>query len=98
MRIAVLVNRYPSVTHSFIRREIQGLELAGIEVLRVSIARDPDPLVDPADREEARRTRGVLAHGVAGLLASLAAVAATRPRACPTTTSASSAGSRTAPR
>jgi glycosyltransferase involved in cell wall biosynthesis len=82
MRIAVLVNRYPSVTHSFIRREIQGLELAGIEVLRVSIARDPDPLVDPADREEARRTRGVLAHGVAGLLASLAAVAATRPRAC----------------
>ena len=23
MRIAVLVNRYPSVTHSFIRREIQ---------------------------------------------------------------------------
>ena len=82
MRIAVLVNRYPSVTHSFIRREIQGLELAGIEVLRVAIARDPDPLVDPADREEERRTRRVLAHGVAGLLAGLAAVALTRPRAC----------------
>ena len=82
MRIAVLVNRYPSATHSFIRREIQGLELAGIEVLRVAIARDPDPLVDPADREEERRTRRVLAHGVAGLLAGLAAVALTRPRAC----------------
>jgi len=82
MRIAVLVNRYPCVTHSFIRREILGLEHAGVEVLRVSVARDPDPVVDPADRDEARRTRYLLARGVVGLLASLAAMAATRPRAC----------------
>jgi glycosyltransferase involved in cell wall biosynthesis len=81
MRIAVLVNRYPSVTHSFIRREIQGLEAAGIEVRRFAIARDPDPLVDPADHEEARRTRSVLARGVLPLLGALLASAATRPRA-----------------
>lgn len=82
MRIAVLVNRYPSVTHSFIRREIQGLEAAGIEVLRFAIARDPGPLADPADRDEALRTRCVLGRGVGGLLAGLLAIAATRPRAC----------------
>jgi len=82
MRIAVLANRYPSVTHSFIRREILGLERAGVEVLRVSIARDPDPIVDPADRDEARSTRQLLAHGVIGLLAGFAAVAVTQPRAC----------------
>ncbi len=81
MKIAVLANRYPSVTHSFIRREIQGLERAGMQVLRVSIARDPDPLADPADREEAQRTHYVLARGLFGLLPALVAVAAARPRA-----------------
>ncbi len=82
MRIAVLVNRYPCVTHSFIRREIGGLERAGIEVLRFSIARRSEPLADPADLEEAQRTRSVLALGKRGLLAGLLAIAVTRPRAC----------------
>jgi len=82
MRIAVLVNRYPCVTHSFIRREILGLERAGVEVLRVSIARDPDPVVDPVDRDEARNTRNLLERGVIALLAGFAALAVTRPRDC----------------
>jgi glycosyltransferase involved in cell wall biosynthesis len=81
LRIAVLVNRYPSVTHSFIRREILGLERAGIEVLRVSIGRAPEALVDPLDREEATRTRVVLANGVPGLAVALAAALLSRPRA-----------------
>jgi glycosyltransferase involved in cell wall biosynthesis len=80
MRIAVLVNRYPAVTHSFIRREILGLERAGIEVLRVSIARSPDPLVEPADRAEAGRTLVLLERGAFSLLAAFAGVAAARPR------------------
>jgi glycosyltransferase involved in cell wall biosynthesis len=81
MRIAVLVNRYPAPTHSFIRREIQGLERAGLEVLRVSLARSPDPLVEAADRAEALRTRVVLEQGSLRLLAALLGAAATRPRA-----------------
>jgi glycosyltransferase involved in cell wall biosynthesis len=81
LRIAVLVNRYPSVTHSFIRREILGLERAGTRVLRVSIGRAPEALVDPLDREEAERTRVVLANGVPGLAAALAAALLSRPRA-----------------
>ena len=37
MRIAYLVNRYPTTSHSFIRREIHALEAQGLEVLRFSI-------------------------------------------------------------
>lgn len=36
MRIAYLINQYPKVSHSFIRREILELERAGVEVLDVS--------------------------------------------------------------
>ena len=37
MRIAYLVNQYPTTSHSFIRREIHALEAQGVEVLRFSI-------------------------------------------------------------
>ena len=37
MRIAYLVNQYPAVSHTFIRREILALEKQGHEVLRISI-------------------------------------------------------------
>ena len=63
MRVAYLVNRYPKVSHSFIRREIAGLEACGHEVLRYSV-RPPDPgLVDPEDLAEAAQTRVLLAGG-----------------------------------
>ena len=37
MKIAYLINRYPAVSHSFIRREILALEAAGASVERFSI-------------------------------------------------------------
>ena len=37
MRIAYLVNQYPWVSHSFIRREILALELLGIPDLRIAL-------------------------------------------------------------
>ena len=33
-KVAYLVNQYPHVSHSFIRREIAGLEACGVEVER----------------------------------------------------------------
>jgi len=46
MRIAYFTNQYPSVSHTFIRREIAALEERGIEVQRFSIRPPPVQLVD----------------------------------------------------
>ncbi|MEM1445442.1 MAG: glycosyltransferase family 4 protein [Planctomycetota bacterium] len=65
--IAYLVNVYPKVSHSFIRREILAHEAAGHAVLRVSIRGDGD-VADPDDKAEAGKTHVLLGHGVKGLL------------------------------
>ena len=67
MRIAYLVNQYPKISHSFIRREIDGLERSGLEVERISIRRTMEPLADPRDRAEIDRTRVLLDGGLARL-------------------------------
>lgn len=72
MRIAYLVNRYPAVSHSFIRREILALEGQGASVLRVASRGWDGTLVDPADIAERRRTHYLLRAGAAGLAASVA--------------------------
>lgn len=79
MRVAYLVNQYPHVSHTFIRREIAALEAAGTEVDRFSIRPSAEELVDPADREERRRTEVLLDAGAAGLLLALAVTAVRRP-------------------
>ncbi|MEO0949041.1 MAG: glycosyltransferase family 4 protein [Cyanobacteria bacterium J06641_5] len=69
MAIGYLVNQYPKVSHSFIRREILALEAQGIAVARFGIRPCADELVDPTDREELTKTRTVLAEaGIVGLL------------------------------
>ncbi len=79
MRVAYLINQYPKVSHSFIRREIRALETLGLQVERISLRRSGDELVDADDRRENERTHVVLAGGVAGLLLGLLWCAATRP-------------------
>ena len=62
MRIAYLVGRYPSVTHTFILREVRALECLGVEVHRFSIWRtDEQGLLTSVDREEWARTEALLA-------------------------------------
>ena len=41
MNVAYLVNQYPHVSHSFIRREIAALEVQGITIQRFSIRPSP---------------------------------------------------------
>jgi colanic acid/amylovoran biosynthesis glycosyltransferase len=60
MRIAYLINQYPKVSHSFIRREIHALERRGVSVMRISIRGWNDPLVDADDAKEREHTRYVL--------------------------------------
>jgi glycosyltransferase involved in cell wall biosynthesis len=55
--VAYLVNQYPKVSHSFIRREILALERRGLKVLRFAVRGWDDPVVDPGDRSEREVTR-----------------------------------------
>ena len=68
IRVAYLVNQYPAVSHSFIRREILALESRGFEVERIALRGWDDALADPGDRDERRRTRYVLRAGIFVLL------------------------------
>ena len=79
MKIAYLVNQYPKVSHSFIRREILGVEAWGIEVLRCSIRSCRAELVDAADLSEQRKTRTVLESGASKLLSGALHTLTTRP-------------------
>lgn len=73
MRIAYLVNQYPKVSHSFIRREILALEGLGVEVDRYSIRAVPvAELADRHDIAEHARTTALLAAGPKGLLLAVA--------------------------
>jgi colanic acid/amylovoran biosynthesis glycosyltransferase len=67
MKIAYLVNQYPKVSHSFIRREILALERQGFEVERIAVRGWGDQLVDPEDQRERTRTRYVLQGGALAL-------------------------------
>jgi colanic acid/amylovoran biosynthesis glycosyltransferase len=78
MKIAYLVNQYPAISHSFIRREIAALEELGINVERFSI-RSASELVDQADRLELKKTRFILKAGIRVLLFSLLLTIITRP-------------------
>lgn len=59
-RIAYFVNRYPAVSHTFIRREIHALEAQGFDVLRVALHGHKEALVDDEDIRERGKTRHIL--------------------------------------
>lgn len=71
MKPCYLVNQYPKVSHSFIRREILELERQGCQVLRIALRGWEQPVVDPEDLAEQARTRYVLRGGMLPLLAAL---------------------------
>src|SRR5258705_1124979 len=78
--VAYLINQYPSVSHTFIRREIRALERRGWTVQRIALRGWDLPLVDALDLAERDRTRYVLKGGSASLLASLLRSACRSPR------------------
>ncbi len=80
MKIAYLVNQYPTVSHSFIRREILALEALGIPITRFSLQSCVGKVVDELDQQELEKTEVILNVGVIGLLSSFIKVALTRPK------------------
>jgi colanic acid/amylovoran biosynthesis glycosyltransferase len=81
MRVAYLINQYPKVSHSFIRREILALERAGLEVTRVAVRGWDDVAADSADEAEKARTRYLLQGGLLRLCLALLRCLVTRPLA-----------------
>ena len=79
MKIAYLVNRYPEPTHTFIRRELRGMEALGFEVVRISIRDAMDELPDDSDREERAHTIAILRLGAFALAFDTALLAVTHP-------------------
>jgi colanic acid/amylovoran biosynthesis glycosyltransferase len=79
LRVAYLVNQYPAVSHSFIRREVAALEAQGFQIERFSVRPSPPGLEDPADQAEQSRTHVLLARGAGALVAAAALVALSAP-------------------
>jgi len=71
-KVAYLVNQYPKVSHSFIRREILALEAAGLQVERYALRGWDGELADPLDVIERRRTRYLLRDAKAAMLVAMA--------------------------
>ena len=80
MRVAYLINQYPKVSHSFIRREILALERQGVAVHRMALRGWDGEVVDPDDRDEKARTSYTLQGGLRPLAASVLRRLARDPR------------------
>jgi colanic acid/amylovoran biosynthesis glycosyltransferase len=80
VKVAYLVNKYPKVSHSFIRREISALEAGGVAVERFSIRSCESELVDRQDKIEFQKTQVLLNVGIMGLLLHLFHYAIAQPQ------------------
>lgn len=70
MKISYLINQYPKVSHSFIRREILALERQGFVVQRIAQRGWQDTLVDSQDLSERDKTQYIVQQGMVKLLIS----------------------------
>jgi colanic acid/amylovoran biosynthesis glycosyltransferase len=79
MNIAYLVNQYPKISHSFIRREILALERQGYKVQRLAMRGWKDELRDEEDVRERAVTRYVLQDGAVAMAMDVVSMAVKRP-------------------
>jgi glycosyltransferase involved in cell wall biosynthesis len=75
--VLYLINQYPAISHTFIKREVLALERLGVRVIRVA-ARAGKALVDPGDTKEKERTTYLLQQPL-GLLQAVAQFLLLRP-------------------
>ena len=60
MKIAYLINQYPGISHSFVRREIQALERRGLEIARFAVRPSKTKIIAGEDLEEQAKTRAIV--------------------------------------
>lgn len=80
LRVAYLVNQYPKVSHTFIRREILALERLGLVVQRFALRGWDEELFDAEDLHERDITQYVLREGLVRLILAIGSILVTRPR------------------
>ena len=68
MRITYIINQYPKVSHTFIRREILALEQLGFVIQRISMRGWNETPIDVQDIKEQTNTQYVLKCGSPALL------------------------------
>lgn len=68
MRVTYIINQYPKVSHTFIRREILALERLGFAVQRIAMRGWNDLQIDAEDINEQLKTQYVLKVGAFSLL------------------------------
>ena len=79
MRITYLINQYPKVSHTFIRREILALEKQGFEIQRIALRGWDEKLFDLDDIAEQIKTTYVLKDGALSLLLSAVKIVTQKP-------------------
>ncbi len=67
MRLAYVVNQYPAISMTFIRREIRALEKLGHSVKRYGIRPPHVAVVDEADKKEQQRTEYVIGSPISAI-------------------------------
>lgn len=78
-KVTYIINQYPKVSHSFIRREIRALEELGWSVQRISVRNCNEQLVDADDISEKENTNFILQAGVVKIIFSIFRAIFTRP-------------------
>lgn len=68
MKILYLVNQYPKVSHTFIRREILSLEQQGVNIERVAMRSDNPAEMSEIDKSEYAKTHYVLKQSKVDLI------------------------------
>jgi glycosyltransferase involved in cell wall biosynthesis len=81
LEIAYLVNQYPGISHSFIRREIAALERRRVRVRRFALRPPKAGVLSSEDEAEAALTRSIVDHPKAALAGAILSALAARPGA-----------------
>jgi glycosyltransferase involved in cell wall biosynthesis len=79
MTLAYLMNTYPLISTTFVRREIHAHEAAGVPVARFAIRPWDQPTVDPLDAAELEQTTYLLHRGILRLVLGALREALLRP-------------------
>ncbi len=79
MTLAYIINQYPGISHTFIRREIEAMERRGLPVARFAIRSSAHGLIAEEDRREAERTRRIVGAPPAALARAIASSLAANP-------------------
>ena len=78
-RIAYLINQYPKISHTFIRREILALERQGCVILRIALQGWDAELADDTDVQERHQSQYVMQAGLLAVLWATLRTMLTRP-------------------